>query len=212
MARYNATVGHDQTETAAVWAQAASTAEPSGTLNDSDLLALFADLERNQGLSANLPLGPGHTAAHSGSSLLGCSVGPTSPRPILENYMLPQSQGICGSESSHNTSYAIWPQPLSSPSGATVSNSRPRCFAHGCGGRTFASDDNYRRHLREQSNLGKVECPYCFQQFTRKSNRDRHVSDLRCKILVEATASEILSEFATHSQGDALTLALHGSL
>ena len=60
---------------------------------------------------------------------------------------------------------------------------RPRCFDHGCDGRTFSCAENYRRHIREQSRSSRVSCPYCSLSFSRRSNRDMHVSYGRCKAL-----------------------------
>ena len=59
----------------------------------------------------------------------------------------------------------------------------PRCFDHGCDGRTFSCPENYRRHVREQSQSSRVSCPYCSLSFSRKSNRDTHISNGRCKAL-----------------------------
>lgn len=65
---------------------------------------------------------------------------------------------------------------LSGRSGAQVF----RCFEHGCGGRSFSNIENYRRHIREKTT--NVRCPLCEISFTRKSNRDAHLSSGRCKL------------------------------
>lgn len=59
---------------------------------------------------------------------------------------------------------------------------KPRCYDHGCDGRTFASQANYRRHIREKDEKRNVQCSFCFVWFTRKSNRDNHVRMGKCKI------------------------------
>lgn len=61
---------------------------------------------------------------------------------------------------------------------------RPRCFDHGCGGRCFSSIDNYRRHLREKSGVWRARCCFCMTEFSRRSNRDKHMTDGRCKGLL----------------------------
>ena len=72
---------------------------------------------------------------------------------------------------------------------------RPRCFDHGCDGRTFSCAENYRRHIREQSRSSRVSCPYCSLSFSRKSNRDTHVSNGRCKALAAmATMPDVLAD------------------
>lgn len=60
---------------------------------------------------------------------------------------------------------------------------QPRCFAHGCNGRTFSSNENYRRHMREKDEQCKARCGYCLTVFTRKSNRDAHIQLGRCNVL-----------------------------
>lgn len=59
-----------------------------------------------------------------------------------------------------------------------------RCFEHGCNGRTFSNKDNYKRHIREQQNLTKVQCPFCNRDFSRKNNLDSHLKKGRCKIMI----------------------------
>lgn len=58
-----------------------------------------------------------------------------------------------------------------------------RCWSHGCNGRTFSSPENYRRHMREQSGLERRHiCHLCGQEFSRKTARNAHVVNQRCKI------------------------------
>ena len=61
--------------------------------------------------------------------------------------------------------------------------SRPRCFEHGCDGRAFCSIENYKRHLREKNGLNVTLCILCNKQFTRKSNMDKHMADGRCGLI-----------------------------
>ena len=57
---------------------------------------------------------------------------------------------------------------------------RPRCFDHGCEGRTFSSMENFRRHIRERDHDTRVVCDLCGVSFSRKSNRDKHVLSGKC--------------------------------
>ena len=66
--------------------------------------------------------------------------------------------------------------------GLTITDTRLRCFEHGCDGRTFSCKDNYRRHLREKNGAGTVICEFCLACFSRKSNRDKHLSEGKCKV------------------------------
>ncbi|CZT16602.1 uncharacterized protein RCC_02436 [Ramularia collo-cygni] len=56
-----------------------------------------------------------------------------------------------------------------------------RCSDHGCNGRTFSSWHNYQRHVQEKRGAFITECPFCGLVFSRKSNRDSHISYRRCK-------------------------------
>ncbi len=58
---------------------------------------------------------------------------------------------------------------------------KPRCFEHGCSGRTFSSRENYRRHIRERTRSLDALCMFCLKSFTRKSNRDNHILNGKCK-------------------------------
>ncbi|KAF2722287.1 hypothetical protein K431DRAFT_266617 [Polychaeton citri CBS 116435] len=58
----------------------------------------------------------------------------------------------------------------------------PRCYQHGCDGRSFTSLSNYRRHCREKASAKpKPTCERCGQRFTRMTARDIHFSQMRCK-------------------------------
>jgi hypothetical protein len=60
---------------------------------------------------------------------------------------------------------------------------QPRCFEHGCAGRTFSCMENYQRHLRERRGGGKTQCPICNREFSRKSNMTAHIRSGKCKPL-----------------------------
>ena len=65
------------------------------------------------------------------------------------------------------------------PSGMALQ--KPRCWDHGCGGRTFSSLGNYRRHLREQNRWAPVfACPICGKLFTRSTARKLHREMDKC--------------------------------
>jgi hypothetical protein len=57
----------------------------------------------------------------------------------------------------------------------------PRCYDHGCNGRVFSCHENYLRHLREKKGKYSVKCLYCGCSFTRRSNRDKHLSQRKCQ-------------------------------
>lgn len=57
---------------------------------------------------------------------------------------------------------------------------RVQCFDHGCNGRIFSNRENYLRHLREKNGQGAIRCRYCGYEFTRRSNRDKHVAEGKC--------------------------------
>jgi hypothetical protein len=83
----------------------------------------------------------------------------------------------------------------------TASNqSLPRCWEHGCNGRTFSCAENYRRHIRERSGGSRATCPGCHHQFSRKSNLDAHIASGKCKAmqawLAEAAALETSVDFS----------------
>jgi hypothetical protein len=80
------------------------------------------------------------------------------------------------------------------------SKERPRCYEHGCDGRTFSCWENYRRHIREKTRSSAVMCTICGLSFSRKSNRDKHILDGRCKVLAEA-----LTDTAHETAGCTLT-------
>jgi hypothetical protein len=91
------------------------------------------------------------------------------------------------SPSSHGPATYQPPAPLHQKQ--PRSKIRPRCFEHGCEGRTFSCRENYRRHLREKNGSSLVVCTICGLFFSRKSNRDKHVLDGKCKILIETFAN-----------------------
>ncbi|KAH7123423.1 hypothetical protein B0J13DRAFT_455400, partial [Dactylonectria estremocensis] len=65
---------------------------------------------------------------------------------------------------------------------AIQSQSKPRCWEHGCDGRQFSTMSNLLRHQREQSGqAAKVSCPNCKGYFTRTTARKVHLK--RCKAL-----------------------------
>lgn len=59
-----------------------------------------------------------------------------------------------------------------------------QCFDHGCHGRVFSCRKNYLRHLREKEGKHPVECIYCGLTFTRRSNRDKHLSQGKCNMVL----------------------------
>jgi hypothetical protein len=62
----------------------------------------------------------------------------------------------------------------------SLSKVQPRCWEHGCDGRTFSSAENLRRHVREQSGSNRVRCVHCSRTFTRKSNMKKHIWEGKC--------------------------------
>lgn len=64
-----------------------------------------------------------------------------------------------------------------------IDDEKPRCFDHGCAGRSFSCAENYLRHVREKNATKTIECDFCKTSFSRKSNRDSHVSRMKCKVL-----------------------------
>jgi hypothetical protein len=85
--------------------------------------------------------------------------------------------------------------PTSSPSPPESANSI-RCYAHGCGGRTFSSIGNYRRHLREKAQRAKTfPCTVCGKVFTRSTARNLHQKSTKCLNRVLGFDVENLGEF-----------------
>ena len=76
---------------------------------------------------------------------------------------------------------------------------RPRCFEHGCAGRSFSSLGNYMRHMREQTGKDHVRCHFCRVKFGRKSNRDTHIARGKCKVLRRTLYEQTTS---LHSESD----------
>jgi hypothetical protein len=60
---------------------------------------------------------------------------------------------------------------------------RPQCFEHGCNGRRFSCNENYRRHIREKGMTRGFVCDHCQRRFTRRSHLSAHISAFRCKVL-----------------------------
>ena len=59
-----------------------------------------------------------------------------------------------------------------------------QCWQHGCRGRSFSSYSNYRRHVKEKEAIvEKAVCSRCGQQFVRKSVRNIHYTQRRCKMI-----------------------------
>jgi hypothetical protein len=73
----------------------------------------------------------------------------------------------------------------------TSSSGDYRCYQHGCEGRQFSSAENYRRHIRERNQSNRTTCPFCAAVFTRKSNRDTHVREGRCKAFNRWSSEQI---------------------
>jgi hypothetical protein len=76
-------------------------------------------------------------------------------------------------------------EPITENAGQTPSllTLQPRCWQHGCQGRTFTSFSNYRRHVKEkEGRIKKAVCSRCGQQFARASGRNIHYAQRRCKI------------------------------
>ncbi|KAL9104254.1 MAG: hypothetical protein Q9163_000802, partial [Psora crenata] len=67
------------------------------------------------------------------------------------------------------------PRPLEEPKKA-------QCWDHGCNGRTFSTFSNLLRHQREKSGTSsKAVCERCGAAFTRKTARDGHFFNDKCK-------------------------------
>lgn len=59
-----------------------------------------------------------------------------------------------------------------------------QCWLHNCGGRSFTSLSNYRRHCREKSRVqAGVSCSLCGRHFTRKSAWKIHTDKRRCRFI-----------------------------
>ncbi|KAJ4163852.1 hypothetical protein LMH87_005556 [Akanthomyces muscarius] len=72
--------------------------------------------------------------------------------------------------------------PDASPSGASSSRPKPRCWDHGCNGRQFSTFSNLLRHQREKSGqAAKATCPNCGAEFTRTTARNGHMLHDKCK-------------------------------
>jgi hypothetical protein len=78
--------------------------------------------------------------------------------------------------------------PHQTPPATMLSSGYLRCWQHGCGGRSFSSLSNYRRHCKEKDGQrAKAICPRCGRKFSRTAARELHFSQNRCEItLVDA--------------------------
>jgi hypothetical protein len=86
-------------------------------------------------------------------------------------------------ESSSTTSTPPSPHSLLSlPSNSPI-DTGVQCFDHGCKGRRFSCRENYLRHLREKRGQNAARCLFCGSVFTRRSNRDKHVSRGKCHVV-----------------------------
>ncbi|PMB70837.1 hypothetical protein BB8028_0002g04580 [Beauveria bassiana] len=94
---------------------------------------------------------------------------------------LPQNREPYGEEPdfANADKYRLVPSQIGDTSAA---DGRLRCFDHGCDGRTFSSPENYRRHIREKQRPVDAICIYCMASFTRRSNRDKHVLNGKCRV------------------------------
>lgn len=79
---------------------------------------------------------------------------------------------------------AIYSLPLhrqQSPQSVSGSPILYRCFDHGCGGRSFSSRSNLRRHQRERARLTKIlPCPLCGAKFYRRWSVNQHLKKGSC--------------------------------
>jgi hypothetical protein len=95
-----------------------------------------------------------------------------------------QAQEESTARSNSTTSLQEQQRPSLGRAETTASNqSLPRCWGHGCNGRTFSCAENYRRHIRERSGGSRATCPGCHHQFSRKSNLDAHIASGKCKAM-----------------------------
>ncbi|WPH04377.1 Hypothetical protein R9X50_00726800 [Acrodontium crateriforme] len=97
--------------------------------------------------------------------------------------------------STHSTTGLLDPEPgpralsqwvLDQPmqGSSTSPYERWRCYDHECNGKIFSCRENLRRHMREKSKSEYAICKNCLAPFTRKSNRDKHMRDQKCKIVM----------------------------
>lgn len=91
----------------------------------------------------------------------------------LPNYLNSTSAGAAGTDEQQPALFA----------GVQLLEAAPRCWLHGCAGRSFSSVSNYRRHCKEKDgSQGRIECSRCGQRFSRWAAQREHVSQLRCKV------------------------------
>lgn len=150
-------------------------------LNDEELQAILTNLDLAQSSSYQntITSHPGAMPINSPQQSGSCS---STWQPIPRSESIPERQ----SKRLRATSDFNRRRParsLSDTSETSNQDSRPRCFEHGCNGRTFSNMDNYKRHLREQRSQTSIQCPFCGKEFSRKSNMDTHVAKKRCKVV-----------------------------
>ncbi|CAD0083702.1 unnamed protein product [Aureobasidium vineae] len=93
--------------------------------------------------------------------------------------LLDRPQPVTLNDHEGNTYPAAGAHP-SATWGPTRSPKDPiRCWLHGCGGRTFSSLSNYRRHCKEKR-THKISCSRCGRKFSRKAARNEHFDQMRC--------------------------------
>ncbi|KAH8746079.1 hypothetical protein F5883DRAFT_438406 [Diaporthe sp. PMI_573] len=67
-------------------------------------------------------------------------------------------------------------------SSAVARKQKPRCWEHGCKGRTFSTCSNLLRHQKEKSGQApKPSFPDCGAKFTRVTARNGHLKRQKCK-------------------------------
>ncbi|CZT19090.1 uncharacterized protein RCC_04936 [Ramularia collo-cygni] len=108
---------------------------------------------------------------------------PATWQPLPRGDSLPDYPKIKRSRAKSDMCRRHPSKSLSDRSEDSSQDSRPRCFEHGCNGRSFSNMDNYKRHMREQRSQTSIQCPFCNKEFSRKSNMDTHVAKKRCKVV-----------------------------
>ena len=140
-------------------------------------------------------------SSHGPATYLSPSISQNDFGPTRINYGY-LDHGFVQSAASFPSSHglATYQPPAPVNQNQSRSKDRPRCFEHGCEGRAFSCRENYRRHLREKNGSSSVVCTICGLSFSRKSNRDKHILDGKCKIVIEAfvnAAEETATQAAT---------------
>lgn len=150
-------------------------------LSDEELQTVITNLDLAQSTTNNSTF-TNHTGAVPIPSQSLASGFPPTWQPI------PRSDSTSRRQAKRNRaasdySYRHAARTLSDTSEESNQDDRPRCYEHGCNGRTFSNVDNYKRHLREQRSQTTILCPFCGKEFSRKSNMDTHVAKNRCKVV-----------------------------